>query len=407
MTDTSFDVVVVGAGMVGLSLCEQILNRGITNSIACVDKESEIGTHTSGRNSGVLHAGIYYKPNTLKANICIKGAQRLHSFIEEHKLPINKCGKVVVCQREELDSQLDLLYRRGKENGAEVEIISAKELKKLEPFAVTKSGRALWSPKTAVCSPKCVLRQLKKQLQEKGVRFFLGKNVSLQPTNNKVYFESGEHIEYGHLYNCAGLYAEKIAKLFDVGTEFTLLPFKGLYWQIKQTNSSLQIQRNVYPVPDLEMPFLGVHFTPSAGEEKTTYIGPTAVLAMGRENYSGLENLELKSYISNLAIIGEQFMANKGGFRKYFNEQAWLSFFPLMLKDAQRLIPSIKAKDLILSRKVGIRPQLFNKKTKNLEQDFICANGKQSTHILNAISPAFTASFELADLIIESSLLRK
>jgi len=209
-------------------------------------------------------------------------------------------------------------------------------------------------------------------------------------------------LNYGHLFNCAGLQADRIAHQFGVGHEYKLLPFKGLYWQLKPS-CPIQPRTNLYPVPDLSVPFLGVHFTPSAEPKPLVSIGPTATPAWGRENYSGLEALEPGMALANLSLLTRQYLSNRDGFRRYVNEQAFLAFPPLLLRAARQLIPSLQANYLEPSQKVGIRSQLFNHKTKDLEDDFICLHGPSSTHVLNAISPAFTASFALADLILERS----
>ena len=190
-----------------------------------------------------------------------------------------------------------------------------------------------------------------------------------------------------------------MAHQFGIGLNYSLLPFKGLYWQLK-SGCLIQPRTNLYPVPDLSVPFLGVHFTPSADATPLVSIGPTATPAWGRENYRGLEGVEPAMAAANLALLARQYLANRGGFRRYVHEQAFLALPPLLLKAAQELIPSLRAEHIEISKKVGIRSQLFNHTNQRLEDDFLCLPGPASTHVLNAISPAFTASFALADLII-------
>ena len=180
------------------------------------------------------------------------------------------------------------------------------------------------------------------------------------------------------------------------------MPFKGIYWQTRRT-SKIQPKTNIYPVPDLEVPFLGVHFTPSADAQPVVSIGPTATATWGRENYRGIRGFEPHMALINTAILAKQYLTNQGNIRKYVHEQAFLNLSPLFIQAAQALIPSIRREDIEMSPKVAIRSQLFNHKTKKLEDDFLCLQGENSTHILNAISPAFTASFALADLILERS----
>ena len=406
MRDHSFDVIVVGGGMVGMCIAHQLLERGISESIAIIDKESELGRHSSGRNSGVLHAGLYYKPGSVKARVCVNGARRLRAWVTDRGLPLNSCGKVIVPPRGELDGQLDVLAERGISNGATVELWDEQQLRDLIPEARSASGRALWSPNTAVVKPIKVVKRLQEELVERGVSFLMGNpGWSVEPDTRQVRLTDGEKISYGHLINCAGLQADRVAHTFGVGCEYSLLPFKGLYWQLKP-DCPIQPRSNLYPVPDLNVPFLGVHFTPSADPNPLVSIGPTATPAWGRENYRGIDALEPVMSATNLAVLARQYLANRGCFRRYVHEQAFLALPPLLLRAAQKLIPAVRAEHIELSQKVGIRSQLFNRKTQRLEDDFLCLPGPSSTHVLNAISPAFTASFALADLILDEAAPR-
>lgn len=378
----------------------------MVGTISVLDKEPELGCHSSGRNSGVLHAGLYYKPGSIKAQVCVGGARRLRAWVQERGLPLNACGKVIVPPRQELDGQLDVLAERGRANGATVEIWDEAQLRELIPQAHSASGRALWSPNTAVVKPITVVRQLQQELRERGVSFLTGcTGWTVEPEHRQLRLADGGTIAYGHLINCAGLQADRVAHQFGVGHEYTLLPFRGLYWQLKP-GCPIQPRCNLYPVPDLNVPFLGVHFTPSADPTPMVSIGPTATIAYGRENYRGLQALEPAMAVANLTMLARQYLANRGGFRRYVHEQAFLALPPLLLRAAQQLIPAVRAEHLELSQKVGIRSQLFNRNTQRLEDDFLCHPGPASTHVLNAISPAFTASFALADLILDEAAPR-
>tara|TARA_B100001173_G_scaffold309009_1_gene320465 strand:- start:1730 stop:2962 length:1233 start_codon:yes stop_codon:yes gene_type:complete len=403
MTALHTDVVILGGGMVGLCIAHQLIERNITKKITILDKEKKVGEHSSGRNSGVLHAGLYYKPGTLKAKVCVEGAKRLKQWIKEKKLSINNCGKIIVPTKVELDSQLDLLAERGRANGAKVELWDSDQLSELIPEARTSSGRALWSPETAVVKPLKVIEELRNDLENKGVQFmFNEKNYLFEPESKKIILSNGSTLNYRHLFNCTGLQADRIAHKFGIGKEYTLIPFRGLYWQLKK-NCTIKLRTNLYPVPDLNVPFLGIHFTPSADCQATVSIGPTATPAWGRENYRGLKGIETSMAASNIGILARQYLNNRGRFREYVHQQAFLAMTPLLIKAAQELIPKIKRNDIELSQKVGIRSQLFNRITETLEDDFLCVAGPHSTHVLNAISPAFTASFALADLILDES----
>ena len=219
-------------------------------------------------------------------------------------------------------------------------------------------------------NPKEVLKQLQADLTSRGVQFIMStKDWDPRVEENCLKLSNGTSIHYGHLFNCTGLQADRVAHQFGVGRNYSLLPFKGLYWQLKD-GCPIQIKTNIYPVPDLNIPFLGVHFTPSADANPVISIGPTATLAMGRENYRGMEGIEPMMAASNLKILAQQYIDDQGGFRRYVHEQAFLSLSPLLLRAAQELIPDVKAEYLEFSKKVGIRAQLFNKESKNPRRRF-------------------------------------
>jgi L-2-hydroxyglutarate oxidase LhgO len=297
-----------------------------------------------------------------------------------------------------------VLAERGRANGAQVEFWDVDQLRLVIPEARTASGRALWSPNTAVVKPISVVSRLREDLENLGVKVIHNQqHFKARPVEQQLTLSDGTSISYGHLFNCTGLQADRVAQLFGVGDQYTLLPFKGLYWQLK-ASCPFQPRTNLYPVPDLSVPFLGVHFTPSADATPVVSIGPTATPALGRHNYRGLQAIEPRMAASNFGVLARQYLANRGGFRRYVHEQAFLALPPLLIRAAQELIPTLKPEHIELSRKVGIRSQLFNCQTERLEDDFLCIPGPSSTHVLNAISPAFTASFALADLIIDQAL---
>ena len=227
----------------------------------------------------------------------------------------------------ELDAQLDVLAERGKANGAEVELWDADQLRDLVPEARTASGRALWSPNTAVVKAISVVRRLREDLVDRGVKVHQGlNNYKAVPTQQQLALPDGPDISYGHLFNCTGLQADRVARAFGVGDDYTLLPFRGLYWQLK-ADCPFQPQTNIYPVPDLNVPFLGVHFTPSADTTPVVSIGPTATPAFGRENYRGLQAIEPGMAAKNIGVLARQYLSKTGGgFRRYVHEQAFWPF---------------------------------------------------------------------------------
>jgi (S)-2-hydroxyglutarate dehydrogenase len=407
MSEATTDIAILGGGMVGMALAYQLSERCPDVSITVIDKEPEIGLHSSGRNSGVLHAGIYYPPGTLKAQVCVQGARRLRAWCEAEGLPVLACGKVIAPQAAALDGQLELLLERGKANGAEVRLINELEFHQRVPDGRTATGRALWSPNTCVVKPKLVLQRLEQRLRDRGVRFVLGAKLGSINTNGRQLTlaqtgSTSSHLSYDHLFNATGLQADRVARAFGVGEHYTLLPFKGLYWYLHH-QAPFHFSTNLYPVPDLNVPFLGVHVTPSP--DGTVSLGPTAIPAWGRENYRGLDGIEPRMAVEFLGDLASQWWRNAGGFRRYAREQALHGLKPLFLKAAQALVPGLRSEHLIPSQKVGIRAQLYDRMSGTLVQDFLLAQGPASTHVLNAISPAFTASFALADLILDQSPL--
>ena len=403
MREVKGDILILGAGVVGLSLAYRLVERGISKNILIIEKEKKIGLHTSGRNSGVLHSGLYYKPETLKAKVCSKGSKRMREWILDRNLSINDCGKIIVPSSKSDDKMLDTLFERGKKNGCDIEMWTNNKINEFIPNAFSYSGRAIWSPKTAVINPKEVLNQLEKELKQKGVRILKESKINNIDSKNRIFeINNSKKIVYDYLFNTTGLQSDRVSKLFKIDHPYVLLPFKGLYWKLK-SNNGIKIKCNLYPVPDLNVPFLGVHFTPNTRGD--VYIGPTATSAWGRENYNNFENIEPQMAINNLIILGKQYLYDKGGFRRYVHEQAFQSFKPFLIKAAQKLVPGIKAEHIEYSDKVGIRAQLYDLERMSLVDDFLSINDESSTHVLNAISPAFTSSFELADLIINQSNL--
>ena len=400
MIDQKEDILIIGAGMVGLCLAYNIKKTNSKISILILDKEKNVGLHTSGRNSGVLHAGIYYEPNSLKAKVCVKGSRRLKKWCKEENIKILNCGKVIAPQTTSEDDMLDLLFDRGKKNGANVEIISKTKFNELIPGGKIFKDRALWTPDTCVVNPQEIMKKMHQKLLMLGVKFKFNQKVNKVLSANTIQTNQNIVIRYKYMFNSAGLNAVEIANKFDLARNKIVLPFKGLYWQLKN-NLKYKIHRNLYPVPNLDLPFLGIHFTPTL--DGNIILGPTAIPALGKENYQGTEGIELKESLRFSKILISQFLKNEGNFRKYSLEQANLGFKYNFWQSAKKLLPNLKLCDLERSQKVGIRPQVFDTKEKILINDFILEKRENSTHIVNAISPAFTASFELADLILKKS----
>ncbi len=253
-----YDIVIVGGGIVGLTLARELAMRK-TGRIAVLEKEPEVGRHASGRNSGVVHAGIYYPPSSLKAKFCLLGHDRLLEYVDENQLPVLKCGKVVVATKPENVATLSTLLDRAQQAGAEAQKISLQELRELEPNARSHEW-AIWSPRTAVIHSAAVLKRLTNELTALGVDICYNEEVTSFEPRHRRFKTRKQDWEYGFLFNTAGVYADRVAHWFDVGRNYKILPFKGLYWKAT-TEFESKIKRLIYPAPDVRMPFLGVHIT--------------------------------------------------------------------------------------------------------------------------------------------------
>ena len=390
MAANNFDFGVIGAGIVGLAMANRIRQIHPNATIAVFDKEKFVGEHASGRNSGVLHAGFYYSPDSLKAALTRDGNKLLRDFCSEENIRVNETGKVVVAQTPSEVAALRELHRRGTANGVVTELISPEQLAELEPLAKT-SELALWSPNTAVANPLEVTQGLANKVVREGSTLKLGHNV-LRVTNNRIITSLGNY-SIGHIVNCAGLYADKIAKPFGFCDDYAMLPFKGLYWYGNWEPGKLK--RHVYPVPDVRNPFLGVHLTVTI--DGRTKIGPTAIPIFSRESYSGIGGLSPKE-ILNIVGIYPKFLTSKHHdvlglikteMPKYLQRH--------LVSQAKALVPSVDPKDFKERGKPGIRAQLLDIKNKKLEMDFVVRGDENSTHLLNSVSPAWTSALAMAN----------
>jgi len=377
-----YDYLIVGAGIIGMSIAYALKKKNSKITIAIIDKEKSVAIHASGRNSGVLHAGFYYSADSLKAKFTVNGNKKMKQFCKEHGVFVNFTKKVVVAKNKEELAGIYELQKRAEINGVETEIIDEIALKKIDKNIKTYK-KALYSPSTASVNPKEVCFTLKEVLEKEGVDFYF--NMAFEKSS----------LKYNYLINSAGAYSDKIAKKFGLAKEYTMLPFKGIY--LKYVENKTAIKTNIYPVPNLANPFLGVHYTITVdGDIK---IGPTAIPAFWRENYEGWKNFKLLEFIEIFYYSSKLFIFNSFNFRilalseiKNYNSKVFIA----------------KAKDMVFSIgdnfepiPPGIRAQLLNTTTNELIQDFVIEHTKKSTHILNAVSPAFTCSFAFAEYVVD------
>jgi L-2-hydroxyglutarate oxidase LhgO len=394
MTDERADILIVGAGIIGLTLARELVRAG-HGDIVVIEKEPEPGRHASGRNSGVLHAGIYYAPDSLKAQSCLNGNRLMKEYCREKGLPLRESGKVIVARTGEELPTLDELYRRATTNGARVELIDERQLGSIEPNARTVQ-RALLSHDTAVVDPKAVMKSLWKELEATGkVRIRCDCRMTGLKGSTTAVTSRGE-IGFRRVINAAGAYCDQVAALFGVGKQFRLIPFKGLY-RVLKPGTPYTVNSNIYPVPDIRNPFLGVHFTRSVAGD--VYLGPTAIPAFGRENYGVFAGVDAEAF--RIALEDAVMFLVNPQFRSVALTEPKKYFPSYFFHDAARLVKQLAPEDIAPSSKVGIRPQLVDWRTRQLVMDFMVQADGDALHVLNPISPAFTSSMDLARKMVE------
>jgi L-2-hydroxyglutarate oxidase LhgO len=374
------DFLVIGGGVVGLSVAIELKSIDPSFSVVLIEKESNLGMHASGRNSGVIHAGFYYSPDSLKARFCVEGNIELRKLIRDYGLTILETGKVVLANNDQEVEVLENLATRGEKNSVRVELHNSQSLPSYEPLAKTHK-KFLWSPDTAVAKPLEIIRALEDKAIKRGVKIERGINA----TNFAGEFNGWLP---KHLVNCAGSQADRIAKSYGFGANFEMLPFLGRYKKIPWI--SLPLKTQVYPVPNTRNPFLGVHFTKTA--DGFVKIGPTAIPVVNREQYHFMQNWKVNDLTSSLKAVFSILKGHKHDPSSIFAEE-FLRIVPrIMRMDAEKLIPSFKDLNDWTSSIPGIRSQIVDTRTGELVSDFLIEGDKDSTHVLNAVSPGWTSS---------------
>ena len=397
----NYDYVIIGAGIIGISLGIELLTQKPTKKILIIDKETRPGVHASGRNSGVLHAGFYYSPDSLKAKFCKQGNLELKKFCNTNNLEVKETGKVVVCQDKNDVTRLMSLFERGIANGVEIELLESKELSRIEPAAQTVD-KFIWSPTTAVGNPKEIIKKLAEKFTEMGGLFRFNSRVKLINKSNEVLIEGDGYIlSATSIINSAGAYASELAKQVGVGHEYVCLPFLGAYRKSEFVAGNPK--RLVYPVPNPINPFLGVHTTNTLSDE--IKIGPTAFPVIGKEQYKFLDGFNAKElrdfYLATKTLLKSD-SVNILGLAK--SEGIKLFKRPL-IKKAKRLTNALDLNQKWKNYPAGIRAQIVNLDTKVIEMDYIVRSDKNVVHILNAVSPGWTSSIPFSRWIVENQPL--
>ena len=385
----TYDLAIIGGGILGLATARALLERYPALHLVLCEKEAELGTHQTGHNSGVIHSGIYYKPGSFKARLCVEGVRLMTDFCDTHGIKYDRCGKVIVATSHDELPRLKTLHERGVANGVPgVAMIDAARVREIEPHVNAVAG--IHSPNTAIVDYSEVTAALGRELVSRGVTIEYNFPVSrITRVRGGVGVSTHHHtITARRIVNCAGLYSDVVARLAGAAAEVQIIPFRGEYYFLRPERETL-VRGLIYPVPDPEFPFLGVHFTRTIHGEVEA--GPNAVLAFAREGYrwTSIKPLELAG---TLRYAGFWTMA-----RKYWKVGAWEVHRSLSKKkfveSLQRLVPELQPEDIAPGGS-GVRAQAV-RPDGTLLDDFSIVSSADAIHVLNAPSPGATASLAI------------
>ncbi|MDX2097769.1 MAG: L-2-hydroxyglutarate oxidase [Leptolyngbyaceae cyanobacterium bins.59] len=389
-----YDYAIVGGGIVGLSAGMAIGQRFPQARILILEKESSWAFHQTGNNSGVIHSGIYYKPGSFKAKFCREGAQSMVEFCQQHHIPHEVCGKVIVATEPDELPQLEKLYDRGLQNGIKVARISAEEVREFEPHVSCLEGIRVYS--TGIVSYRQVCEKYAELIQTQGGELRLNTRVEriLDIPDGKRLETNNGTFETRCLINCAGLQSDRVAKRGGVDPQAKIVPFRGEYYELVPAKRSL-VKGLIYPVPNPAFPFLGVHFTRMI--DGSVHAGPNAVLSLKREGYKKTD-FNLGDFLEVMTFPGFWKLASRhagDGIQEIIRSFSKAAF----VKSLQRLIPEVQSDDLIPTH-AGVRAQALMEDGK-LVDDFLIIQDRNSVHVCNAPSPAATASLEIGKTIAQ------
>ena len=391
------DVVIVGGGIVGMATAYQLTQLDSTLQVTVLEKEPTLGRHQTGHNSGVLHSGIYYRPGSLKARNCREGNQRMQEFCRAEGIPHEICGKVIVAVDAAEQPALSQIYQRGLANGVDCSLIDQQRLRELEPHVA--GVQAVHVPTTGIVDFVAVCRRLAERIEERGSRFVTGARVTAierQANRIVVQTEAGQ-FECDWLINCAGLHSDRVTQLGGQRPEARIVPFRGEYFMLRPEARRL-VRNLIYPVPDPNFPFLGVHFTRTIGGD--IECGPNAVLALAREGYQKTsfdrqDAWEAVTFGGFWRLAARHWRMGAAELWRSMSKQAFV-------RALQRLLPEIRAADLVPAE-AGVRAQAVGPDG-SLVDDFLIQSHNQIVNVCNAPSPAATASLTIGQTIAETVL---
>ncbi|NXW03633.1 L2HDH protein, partial [Fregetta grallaria] len=412
---STFDVAVVGAGIVGLASARELLRRHPSLAFAVLEKEKELAHHQSGHNSGVIHSGIYYKPGSLKAKLCVQGAALCYEYCDQKGIPYKQCGKLIVAVEQDEIPRLKALYERGLQNNVRgLKLIGAKEIQAKEPFC--RGLMALDSPYTGIVNYKQVAQSYAEDFQEAGGTILTDFEVTSMEMAKEsssesevdtlnflvfwfVFFPQGEEIYCQHIVTCAGLYSDRLSEISGCSPEPRIVPFRGDYLVLKPEKCYM-VKGNIYPVPNPQFPFLGFHFTPRM--DGSVWLGPNAVLAFKREGYR-LFDFSIGDFLDAVMYSGLRKLVLRN-LSYGLSEMYRACFLSAQVKQLQKFIPEVTIND-VLRGPSGVRAQALDSDG-NLVDDFVFDGGSGDTgsrilHVRNAPSPAATSSLAIAKMIAD------
>jgi L-2-hydroxyglutarate oxidase len=383
-----YDFGIIGGGIVGLSTALALGKPYPDAKVLVLEKESSWAYHQTGHNSGVIHSGIYYKPGSLKAKLCREGNRLLVEFCQEHGIQYDICGKVIVATEPEELSVLDEIYQRGLANGLNVSKISAEEVREIEPHVICLAGIKV--PSAGIVNYKQIGQKDAELVEKSGGELRLNTKVEKIVANGQgqVLETTQGAFEVKFVINCAGLYSDRIAKLGKVDPKAKIVPFRGEYYELRPEKRDL-VKHLIYPVPNPNFPFLGVHFTRMI--DGSIHAGPNAVLSLKREGYRKqdvdlLDMVEVFSYLGFWRLVAKHGWVGLQEMVRSFSKQAFV-------RSLQKLIPEVQGDDLV-SAEAGVRAQALMGDGK-LVDDFLLVRGENAVHVCNAPSPAATASLAI------------
>jgi L-2-hydroxyglutarate oxidase LhgO len=393
------ELIVIGAGIVGLATAREVLRRRPGMRVVILDKEAEVAWHQSGHNSGVVHSGIYYAPGSLKARLCVAGAREIYAYAEQKGIPVERCGKLIVALHDGELPRLQDLYRRGTANGVPgLELLGPMGIREHEPQVAGVAG--IWSPVTGIVDFRRVALALADDIRAAGGTILTSHEVTgLRETAEAVTVQtSGETVVAERVLSCAGLHSDQVARLSGASDDPVIVPFRGDYWQLKPQRRHL-VRNLVYPVPDPALPFLGVHFTRRI-EDGAIWLGPNAVLAFAREGYrrrdvQARELLDVLTYPGFLRLARRFWRTGGAELYRDFSKRSFVAA-------CRRFVPELTATD-VCPGPSGVRAQSLRRDGTLVDDFVVDRQGERLLHVRNAPSPAATSSLVIARSIADQA----